>query len=167
MNRTFVALACAGALAAAGAVRPSAAAGHPDSSRAEVQQFVKSYVEAQNRADATAMMEMFIRKPAASSINEGRLMHGWEAIRDAADEMAGAEGSFKLALGTMEIASLGAGNALVVAPFTLTVGSDDGSTQIHGALTLVLEKAGGKWKIIHEHQSAQPPDEDEDQQEGD
>jgi ketosteroid isomerase-like protein len=166
MNRSIAMLAVAGVLLAAPAAVGASATGRPDTERAEVQKFVNSYIDAQNKADATALMELVSRKPGASSINEGRLMRGWGAIRDAADEMASAVGTFKLALGTMDISSLGPGFSMVVAPFTLTVGSDDDPEQIRGALTLILEKANGKWKILHEHQSAEPPERDDDQDDG-
>jgi uncharacterized protein (TIGR02246 family) len=171
MHRTIMTMFLAVVLgtSAVGADRPSGPPGQGAAgARAEIQRFVKSYIDARNRADATAMMEMVGRTPGASAINEGTVLRGWEAIRDVADDMIAAEGSFKIVLGTLEVQPLGPSHALAVAPFVLTVEGDDGPIQIHGGLTLVLEKAGGRWKIIHEHQSAQPPeDEGDDDYEGD
>src|SRR5437867_1530475 len=58
--------------------------------RTEVQQFVKSYVDAQNKPDATAVMDMVSRKPGVSATGMGKITRGWEAIRASGDEAAGA-----------------------------------------------------------------------------
>ncbi len=133
-----------------------------DDLRADVQAFVKAYVEAQNKADASAIMEMVSKSPGVASIAMGEITRGWEGIRTEADAMVGSEGQFKMAVGTIDVNQLGSAFALAFAPCTITMVLEQGSVQVRGALTVVLEKSAGKWKVLHEHASAQLPTEEGD-----
>ncbi|MGE5175374.1 MAG: YybH family protein [Hyphomicrobiales bacterium] len=146
------------AAVASPAKAPSPASG--DAVRAEVQAFVKRYIDAANKADVSAMMEMFCRCDNVSSVTDGAITHGWEAIREDTDQFAGKQGTFRFALGTIDVEPLGAGYALAVAPLVVTVASPDDTLEANGALTLLLEREGGKWRILHEHMSGQEPDQD-------
>jgi len=137
-------------LGAAGPTAPSA-----DAVRAEVQQFFKSYVEAQNKVDASAIMEMVSKKPGVASISMGEITRGWEDIRKDVDSIVGSEGVMKIAIGTIDVEPLGPNFALAFAPCTITLAVAQGGLQVRGAVTLIVEKSEGKWKLIHEHTSAQ------------
>lgn len=139
----------------------------PGAGRAEVQAFVKGYLDAANRADVTAMMEMVSRRTDVSSITDGFITRGWEAIRQDNDQFAGKEGAFRFSLGTIDVTPLGSGYALAVAPVVVTVVAGEDTLQADSALTLVLEKTGGKWRILHEHMSGQEPEQDQDLGPGD
>jgi uncharacterized protein (TIGR02246 family) len=115
MLRLVVAVASAALSAAA-----TTGAQTPSSNRAAIQNFVRAYVEAHNKADATALMEAVKRSPDVSSVNDGQITRGWEAIRTQTDELTGKEGSFKVSIGTMDVTPLGPSYALVVAPTTIT-----------------------------------------------
>jgi len=129
----------------------------PDTVNNEVQKFVRTFVEASNKADAKAVMEMYSRKPSVISIDDGKITRGWEAIRSETNEIIGHEGHYKISVGNIEVTPLGPAYALAVAPYTMALVSEDGATfQIRGAITLVLEKAAGRWLIIHDHTSSQP-----------
>jgi ketosteroid isomerase-like protein len=143
---------------APGAAAPPAAGA--DALRADVQAFVKAYVDAQNKVDASAVMEMTSKRAGVASISMGDITRGWEAIRTDMDSMVGAEGQITMALGTIDVSPLGTGFALAFAPCTITMVSVHGRIQMHGAFTVVLEKAAGKWKVFHEHSSIQLPSED-------
>jgi uncharacterized protein (TIGR02246 family) len=125
----------------------------PTSKRAEIQRFVRAYIDAHNKADATALMEALKRSADVTSVNDGQITRGWEGIRTQTDELTGREGSFKLAIGTMDVTALGASYALVVAPTTITVATPQGPVEARGAMTLLLERVPGSWKIINEHYS--------------
>src|SRR2546422_6446260 len=88
------------AMAALSAAPPSTQSA--DAVRAEVQGVVKAYVEAQNKFDASAIMEMVGKKPGVASITMGKITRGWEAIRDDVDAAVGSEGRVSIALGTIE-----------------------------------------------------------------
>ena len=78
-----------------------------DAVRAEAQTFLKTYVDAQNKVDATSIMEMVSKRPDVASITMGEITRGWEAIRNGVDAGVGTEGEMKLALGTIDVAELG------------------------------------------------------------
>ncbi|HVO84134.1 MAG TPA: SgcJ/EcaC family oxidoreductase [Syntrophobacteria bacterium] len=129
----------------------------PDTVTNEVQKFVRTFVEASNKADAKAVMEMYSKKPSVISIDDGKITRGWEAIRSDTNEIVGHEGRYKISLGNIEVTPLGPAHALAVAPYTMALVTEDGTTfQIRGAITVILEKAAGKWQIIHDHTSSQP-----------
>jgi ketosteroid isomerase-like protein len=57
----------------------------------------------------------------------------------------------------MDTTFLGPGYALVVATVTIDLSAGGNQAQMRGAMTLVLEKSTGKWKVLHEHASLQFP----------
>ena len=132
------------------------------SSTAAVQSAVRDYFEALNRADPTAIMEMFSKDPEATSVMEGDILRGWEAIRLETDKVAGTAGEYHWAPGTMEVVPLGRDHALVVVPVNITHKSGLGREELAGASTLVLEQKDGKWKVLHEHHSIQPEEPEND-----
>jgi uncharacterized protein (TIGR02246 family) len=126
-------------------------------SREEVQRFVRLYNDASNDSDPTAFMDMISRKPDVSTAAAGVINRGWEAIRSEADKLAGTQGTHRVSLGSMDVTFLGPGYALVVAPVTVDLSVGENQAQMHGAMSLVLEKSSGKWKVLHEHDSLQFP----------
>lgn len=133
-----------------------------DALRTEVQKFVKAYVEAQNKLDASAMMDMVSRDPSVASITMGEVLRGWDAIRDDVDEMVGSNDDMTIALGNIDVVPLGSGFVLAFAPCSISYTDDEGPVQTRGALSLVLEKSSGHWKVLHEHASIQVPEDDGD-----
>lgn len=131
----------------------------PEATRTEVQQLVRDYVDANNKPDVTAMMELVSRTDGVSMAINGNVARGWDAIRTFNDgATAASSGSFQMALGSIDVRPLGGSAALVVAPVTLTIGGANGdeSLQRTGALSMVLEKADKGWKIVHQHMSLEP-----------
>src|SRR5437773_3136085 len=125
--------------------------------RTEVQQVVRAYVDAFNKADAAALTEMYSREAGVTSVGDGQITRGWDAIRSTADSIAGAEGKYKVATGSIDIVPLGRGYSLALTSTILTVKSGDQEVQLRGAMTLVFKKIGGEWKIIHDHTSTVTP----------
>ncbi len=131
----------------------------PEATRTEVQQLVRDYVDASNKPDVTAMMELVSRTDGVSMAINGSVARGWDAIRTYNDgATAAASGSFQMALGSIDVRPLGGTAAIVVAPVTLTIGgaNQDESVQRTGALSMVLEKGDKGWKIVHQHMSLEP-----------
>src|SRR5438093_144840 len=62
--------------------------------REDVQGFVRAFVDASNRADVTAVMEMYSQKAGIASIGDGEITRGWDAIRTESDEIVGKEGAY-------------------------------------------------------------------------
>ena len=122
--------------------------------RAEVLTFVRGYIDAHNRADATALSDAVSHRTDVTSVGDGNITRGWDAIRTETDQITGKEGSFRFDVGTMDVVSLGTNYVLVVAPTTATVNTQQGVVQIPGAMTLVLEKGRDGWRILNEHYSS-------------
>ena|SRR5947209_7903532 len=134
-----------------------AAADSPPSPRAEVEQLVRAYVEANNATDPAAVMDLMSRSPDVSSVTMGAVAHGLDAIRRETGTLAGMQGSHRMLLGSLEVIPLGTGYALVVAQVTFEFAAQGLNSDLHGALTLVVEKSSAKWKVLHEHVSLQFP----------
>jgi uncharacterized protein (TIGR02246 family) len=125
--------------------------------REEIQRFVRAYIDANNGADPTAILDMVSRKPEVSMAEMGSINRGWDSIRAELDKLAGTQGTHTVSLGTMDITPLGPGYVLVVASMSVDLAAGDNQAQLRGAMTLVLEKSSGKWKVLHEHDSLHFP----------
>lgn len=125
--------------------------------RDEVQQFVREYVKAQNNLNATAIMEMISRMPEVCTVWEDKITRGWDAIQNETEQAAATTGKLNIFIGIVEVASLGKGYALAVAPVVTTLKTNQGDVQVRGAMSLILEKSSGKWKLLHEHTSVKIP----------
>lgn len=144
-------LALVSALSAAAVA--SAVAQQSDS--AEVHTFVREYVAAINRADGPGIMEMYARVPEVTSADNIDITRGWDAIRKDAASLR--ENRYRMDLGRVDVTPLGPGFTLVVAEATYTFGTPQGALRVRGVLTLVLEKIGSAWKVLHDHSSSQAP----------
>jgi len=134
-----------------------AAADSPPAIRAEVEQFARAYIEAHNGTEPSAVMDLISRRPEASSVTMGAVARGPEAIRRETGTLAGVQGSHRMRPDSMDVVPLGPGFALVVAPVSFEFATEGLNSDLHGALTLVVEKSTGKWKVLHEHVSLQFP----------
>lgn len=150
MTRT---LACALAIIVTLSSTLEAAGQASPATRAEVQTFVKTYAEKANAGDVSALMEMVSRRQGVTSINDGEITRGWEAIRTDNDEIVGREGTYRLSVGSIDVLPLRETFAVAVAPFTITIATQQGPVQAQGAVSFVLEKQAGQWKVLHEHYS--------------
>ena len=122
---------------------------------ADVQAFVRQYTAAINRADGPAIMEMYARVPDVTSADNLDITRGWDAIKKDAASLS--ENRYRMELGRVDVVPLGPGYALVVAEASYTFGTPQGALRVRGVLTLVLQKTGGAWKVIHDHSSSQNP----------
>ena len=124
--------------------------------RQEIQNFVRAYADAANRGDVTSYMEMYSKRADLIAVEDGEISRGWDKLRDNANSTVGLEGSFKISVGTIDVITLGTTRAIAVFPYVATVNTQQGPVQLHGAMTLVLEKSSQGWKIIHDHTSTAP-----------
>jgi ketosteroid isomerase-like protein len=122
---------------------------------ADVQAFVRQYTAAINRADAPGIMEMYARVPEVTSADNVDITRGWDAIKRDAASLS--ESRYRIELGRVDVVPLGPGYALVVAEASYTFGTPQGALRVRGVLTLVLQKIGSAWKVIHDHSSSQNP----------
>lgn len=117
------------------------------------EQFVKSYVKAMNRSDVGSMMKMFSKRSGVTAIGDGTISHGWGSIRSDVRQFVGRQGTFKFTVGLVEVTELGSGHVLAVAPFTVETMGQEEDVMLPAAMTLVLERDGRSWKVLHEHWS--------------
>jgi ketosteroid isomerase-like protein len=116
---------------------------------------VHSLAEVSNKADASATMELYSHRPEVSSIDNGSITRGWEAIRQQADAQIGSEGRYKISVGTIDVTPLGPSYALAVAAVAVSVevGGRKENVELPGAMTIVFEKSGTTWNVLHDHDS--------------
>jgi len=158
MTATRLALVLALILCGCGPTTP------PPLAQAEVEDFVRQYVAAQNAGDASKTMAMVQRDPSVSSVGFGKLQRGWEAIRTSTDESINTTSQFKLNIGTIDVTVLGNDAALVVAPMSISsggkpviVGRNLMQVDLSGALTIVAKRTPEGLRLIHEHYSVRTP----------
>ena len=126
--------------------------------RDAVQAFVRSYVEAVNRTDVTAWLDMHVRSPELLTVDNGAVTRGWDALRVEGDRMRGTpEGAFRISPGTVAVLSLGVSRALAVSPFVVTVNREPGPVQLRGATTFILDNTPDGWRILHANTSMARP----------
>lgn len=143
-------------LALAFALFPSATwaqAGPTATLRTEIQQAVRVYIEAYNKADVAAVVEIYSRQPGVTSVGDGDITRGWDRIREAFDQLIGTEGKYKISIGSIDVTPLGPGYALALTSYTIALNIQGQEVQQRGAMTLVLQKQEGEWKVIHDHTS--------------
>ena len=148
----IVAAALALTLGMPGLCHAQAAAGQ----RQEVLAFVRAYIDAANRGDMTAYVEMYAQRPDLVTISDGDVTRGWEAVRNEANQMVGTEGAYRVFPGVVEVVSLSQSMAIAVVPFALTMNTPQGVVQRRGVMSLVVQKTPDGWRIIHDHSSFTP-----------
>jgi ketosteroid isomerase-like protein len=124
-----------------------------------VEAAVRAYVAAHNKGDAGAVAAMYSTQPGVTSIGDGEIVRGWDRIRermDVLDSLMAVRGHLNVTLGSLDITALGNNYALAIAPYSLAVGAGGTEARQRGAMTLVLQKVGRDWKIIHDHTSSIP-----------
>jgi ketosteroid isomerase-like protein len=136
-----------------------------ETTQVEIQSLVKQFAEAAQK-DVNAMLAMYDQGPGTTSIGNGQITRGLEAIRKSADEnLVGQQGKFEIDLGSIDVVLLGGGYALSVTPFALTSTTSPLlsrrtktiiSPVMKGISTLVWKKTPQGWRVIHEHESYQP-----------
>ena len=134
------------------------AQGMPTARRDSVLAAVRAYVDAGNRVDVQAMIDAYSKSPGVSSAGLGEIRRGWEAIRAQTDSLAGMEGLMRISLGAVDIMGLGSMHALAVSSVVVRVETEGGPVQLRGAVSIVLERVGGAWKVLHDHVSLPLPE---------
>lgn len=111
--------------------------------------------DAWNRGDLEGFMADYERAPTTTYIGIGGLLEGWDAIHDRYAPLfaVGAERD-SVRFEAVRVRSLDPRHALVTARYVL---HRDGQVTASGPFTLVLLGVEGRWKIIHDHSSRDPP----------
>lgn len=133
--------------------RQAAAANQPDTDEALIRQVLEDQVSAWNRGDIEGFMKTYWNSPELTFSSSGETTRGWQATLDRyRQRYSTREAMGTLRFADMEIRLLGERAAMVLGKWELqnTAGNP------HGNWTLVLQKFGAEWLIVHDHTSVVP-----------
>jgi len=99
-------------------------------------------------------MSDYAHDSSTTFVDSGHVQHGWDFIRSRYAPRF-APGAERDSLRFEEVAArrLGHSHALLTARFVLY---KDGRTTASGPFTLVMERRGNSWQILHDHTSSDP-----------
>ncbi len=108
-----------------------------------------------NRGDLTGFMSDYAQDSLTSYMANGHVQYGWQALYDRYQKNYFAPGKSRdsLSFDELHVRVLTPDFAYATARFKLTRGD---SVVASGPFTLVLQKQGDRWRILHDHTSADP-----------
>lgn len=117
-----------------------------------------SLVDGIRRADADAVMKLFWNSPQLILFNNnGSVTKSWEQARSNRQSLYAKVKDVKLDVRDVHVRLLGTTAALVTCLWDQTQTSDGQPEHATGRLTIVYEKIGTDWKIVHTHTSPDKP----------
>lgn len=121
----------------------------------DVNAFVTLYIARTNAGETARAMTMIEKSKDVTSITGAKVTHGWDAIREATERNARQPAPGKVALGDMEVFTLGPDTALASGPMRIGGGSfqigNRTVNELGGAYTIVVKRTPEGLKVIHEH----------------
>ncbi len=131
-----------------------------DAIRAEVKATVRQFGQALGTADTELLASLFLQSEKTNSFSASQPLriNGWPAVEGSFKGLLSLPpGSVSLVPRQGRIDLLGNDAALWTGHFILNVRPPEESPQsVNGRFTSVLQKADGKWLIVHMHTSALP-----------
>jgi len=108
-----------------------------------------------NRGDLTGFMGDYANDSLTSYMAGGHVMYGWQKMFDRyqANYFAPGKSRDSLSFDELRVRVLTPDFAYATARFKLSKGD---SVVASGPFTLVLQKQGDRWRILHDHTSADP-----------
>ena len=117
-----------------------------------------SLVDDIRRADADAVMKLFWNSPQLILFNNnGTVTRSWEQVRSNRQSLYAKVKDVKLDARDVHIRVLGPTAALVTCLWDQSQTSDGQPEHATGRLTIVYQKVGADWKIVHTHTSPDKP----------
>jgi ketosteroid isomerase-like protein len=125
-----------------------------DADRAAVAGVLAQQRDAWNRGDLAAFMDHYARGAELVFTSGGRVRRGWRETFDAYQRRYGHDRASMgaLAFEVLQVTPLGADGAVVLGRWRLTETASPGS----GVFSLVFERRGSVWRIVHDHTSSDP-----------
>ena len=141
---------CAVILAACAA--PPSPAGDP---QADIAALLRRSASDWNRGDLPGFMSDYARDSLTSYMAAGHVMYGWQAMYDRyqANYFAPGKSRDSLSFDELHVRVLTPDFAYATARFKL---SHRDSVVASGPFTLILQRQGDRWRILHDHTSADP-----------
>lgn len=108
-----------------------------------------------NRGDLAGFMSDYANDSLTSYVSGGHVQYGWQALFDRyqANYFAPGKSRDSLAFDEVRVRTLTPDFAYATARFQLVRGR---SVVASGPFTLVLQRQGNRWRILHDHPSADP-----------
>ncbi len=125
-----------------------------ESSTKDIPLLLKTQAECWNRADIEGFMETYWKSEKLTFSAGGKTTRGWQATLDRYKKSYPADKMGQLKFSGLEVTPLGSEAALVLGKWHLELPGKAGKVTKGGNFSLVLQKLGGKWKIIHDHSSS-------------
>src|SRR5947209_1090171 len=123
-----------------------------------VREAFDSLVDGIRRADADAVMKLYWNSPQLILFNNnGSVTKSWEQAHSNRQSLYGKVRDVKLDVRDVRVKSLGPGAALVTCLWEQSQTADGQPERATGRLTLVYQKVGADWKIVHAHTSPDHP----------
>jgi uncharacterized protein (TIGR02246 family) len=128
------------------------------SSEAAVRDAFDSLVDGIRRADADAVMKLYWNSPQLSVFNNnGTVTRGWEQVRSNRQSLYAKVKNVKLDIRDEHVKMLGPTAAVVTCLWDQSQTSEGQPEHATGRLTIVYQKIGADWKIVHTHTSPDHP----------
>lgn len=117
-----------------------------------------SLVDGIRKADAKAVMALYWNSPQLSLFNNnGTVTRGFEQARSNRESLYSKVSDVKLDVKDVRVKTLGLTAAIVTCLWEQTQTADGQPEHATGRLTVVYQKVGADWKIVHTHTSPDHP----------
>src|SRR2546423_1479 len=117
-----------------------------------------SLVDGIRRADADAVMKLYWNSPQLVLFNNnGSVTKTWEQAHSNRQSLYAKVKDVKLDVRDVRVKTLGPGAAIVTCLWEQSQTADGQHERATGRLTLVYQKVGADWKIVHAHTSPDKP----------
>jgi len=127
----------------------------PGDPQAEIVAMLQRSAADWNRGDLAGFMNDYAKDSLTSYVSSGHVQYGWQALHDRYQTTYFAPGKFRdsLTFGEVRVRPLTLDLALCTARFELRRGL---TVTASGPFTLLLQKRGDRWQILHDHTSSDP-----------
>ena len=127
----------------------------PGDPQAEIAATLERSARDWNRGDLAGFMSDYAQDSLTSYVSGGHVQYGWQRLYDHYRTTYFAPGKHRdsLAFAEVRVRPLTLDLALCTARFQLSRGD---SVTASGPFTLILQKRGDRWQILHDHTSSDP-----------
>ncbi|HEX8560485.1 MAG TPA: nuclear transport factor 2 family protein [Pyrinomonadaceae bacterium] len=138
--------------------RNTRAAAAGDAQTRAVREAFDSLVDGIRRADADAVMALYWNSPQLSVFNNnGTVTKTWEQANSNRQSLYEKVSDVKLDVRDVRVKTLGPSGAVVTCLWEQSQTADGQPERATGRLTIVYQKIGSAWKIVHTHTSPDKP----------
>lgn len=124
-----------------------------------VREAFDSLVDGIRRADADAVMKLYWNSPQLTVFNNnGTVTKTWEQVNSNRESVYAKVSDVKLDVRDVRVKTLGASGAVVTCLWEQSQTADGQPERATGRLSIVYQKVGAEWKIVHTHTSPDRPD---------